>query len=357
MSPIPAAVAPSAESVPPWCDKTPPAPPHPPTTEQPKEEASPSTAGQPLPVPTAPCPAETLPHGSTLMAPTSGKGAPSDAKSPLGSTARPPKDAPPKDVPPKDVSPKDAPSKDIHPKDTPSKDVPPKDASPKDTPSKDVAPKDVLPKDVTPKDVPPKGDRATPAAASPSSAASPRPKQGGFPGEGGGGWLSAPLLTWGPSCPPIPGCSLFCSDRVSLQQMLRRPRHGTGRQKSDERSGPNTWVRSGAGRESGWEGAGGRAKELGWVMAIPLAAISASTALAGLSPPGTLHNVGVPQAHGTPHLGGFQEAAMCGAADVWGCAAPAPPMGPHRPRALSTLIPPLFPRAAPRAPGSLLSSP
>ncbi|XP_040507700.1 MAP7 domain-containing protein 1 isoform X3 [Gallus gallus] len=177
MSPIPAAVAPSAESVPPWCDKTPPAPPHPPTTEQPKEEASPSTAGQPLPVPTAPCPAETLPHGSTLMAPTSGKGAPSDAKSPLGSTARPPKDAPPKDVPPKDVSPKDAPSKDIHPKDTPSKDVPPKDASPKDTPSKDVAPKDVLPKDVTPKDVPPKGDRATPAAASPSSAASPRPKQ------------------------------------------------------------------------------------------------------------------------------------------------------------------------------------
>uniref|UniRef100_A0A8C9EX99 MAP7 domain containing 1 n=1 Tax=Pavo cristatus TaxID=9049 RepID=A0A8C9EX99_PAVCR len=206
VSPIPAAVAPSAESVPPWCDKTPPAPPHPPTTEQPKEEASPRTAGQLLPVPTAPCPAETLPHGSTAVAPTAGKGAPSDAKSPPGSTARPPKDAPPKDVspkdvPPKDVPPKDAPSKDIHPKDTPSKDVPPKDASPKDTPSKDVAPKDVLPKDVTPKDVtpkdvPPKGDRATPAAASPSSAASPRPKQGGCPGEGGGGRPSAPLLTW-----------------------------------------------------------------------------------------------------------------------------------------------------------------
>uniref|UniRef100_A0A669PS81 MAP7 domain containing 1 n=1 Tax=Phasianus colchicus TaxID=9054 RepID=A0A669PS81_PHACC len=167
MSPIPAAVAPSAESVPPWCDKTPPAHPHPHATEQPKEEASRSTAGQPLPVPTAPCPAETLPHGSTTVAPTAGKGAPSDAKSPPGSTTQPPKDVPPKDTP----------SKDIPPKDMPSKDVPLKDASPKDTPSKEVAPKDVLPKDVTPKDVPPKGDRATPAAASPSSAASPRPKQ------------------------------------------------------------------------------------------------------------------------------------------------------------------------------------
>ncbi|XP_072211755.1 MAP7 domain-containing protein 1 isoform X2 [Excalfactoria chinensis] len=167
VSPIPAAVAPSAESVPPWCDKTPPAPPHPRTTEQPKEEASPSTASHPLPVPTAPCSAETLPHGSTTMAPTAGKGAPSDAKSPPGSTAQPPKD-----VAPKDETPKETPSKDIHHKETPSKGVPPKDASPKDTPSKDVAPKDVTPKDVTPK-----GDRATPAAASPSSAASPRPKQ------------------------------------------------------------------------------------------------------------------------------------------------------------------------------------
>ncbi|XP_048824670.1 MAP7 domain-containing protein 1 isoform X5 [Lagopus muta] len=157
VSPIPAAVAPSAESVPPWGDKTPPAHPHPRTTEQPKEEASCSTAGQPPPVPTAPCPAEMLPHGSTTVAPTAGKGAPSDAKSPLGSTAQPPKDVPPKDTP----------SKDIPRKDMPSKDVPSKDASPKDTPSKDVAPKDV----------PPKGDRATPAAASPSSAASPRPKQ------------------------------------------------------------------------------------------------------------------------------------------------------------------------------------
>ncbi|XP_052554742.1 MAP7 domain-containing protein 1 isoform X6 [Tympanuchus pallidicinctus] len=157
VSPIPAAVAPSAESVPPWGDKTPPAHPHPRTTEQPKEEASCSTAGQPLPVPTAPCSEETLPHGSTTVAPTAGKGAPSDAKSPLGSTAQPPKDVPPKDTP----------SKDIPRKDMPSKDVPSKDASPKDTPSKDVAPKDV----------PPKGDRATPAAASPSSAASPRPKQ------------------------------------------------------------------------------------------------------------------------------------------------------------------------------------
>uniref|UniRef100_G1MWG9 Uncharacterized protein n=1 Tax=Meleagris gallopavo TaxID=9103 RepID=G1MWG9_MELGA len=161
VSPIPAAVAPSAESVPPWCDKTPPADPHPRTTEQPKEEASRSTADQPPPVPTAPCPAETLPHGSTTTTPTAGKEAPSDAKSPPGSTAQSPKDVPPKDTP----------SKDIPPKDMPSKDVPPKDASPKDTPSKDVAPKDVLPKDVTPKDVPPKGDRATPAAASPSSAA------------------------------------------------------------------------------------------------------------------------------------------------------------------------------------------
>lgn len=321
MSPIPAAVAPSAESVPPWGDKTPPAHPHPRTTEQPKEEASCSTAGQPPPVPTAPCPAEMLPHGSTTVAPTAGKGAPSDAKSPLGSTAQPPKDVPPKDTP----------SKDIPRKDMPSKDVPSKDASPKDTPSKDVAPKDV----------PPKGDRATPAAASPSSAASPRPKQGGCSGEGRRG--SASLLTWGPSCPLILGCSLFCSDCVSLQQMLRRPRHGTGRRRSGERSGPSTWVRSGAGRESGCEGAGGRAKELGWVMAIPLAAISASAALAGLSPLGTLYNVGVPQAHGIPHLGGFQQAAMCGAVDVWGCTAPALPMGPPRPRALSTLIPPLFP--------------
>uniref|UniRef100_A0A8C2YEU5 MAP7 domain containing 1 n=1 Tax=Coturnix japonica TaxID=93934 RepID=A0A8C2YEU5_COTJA len=133
VSPIPAAVAPSAESVPPWCDKTPPAPPHPRTTEQPKEEASPSAASHPLPVPTAPCSAETLPHGSTTVTPTAGKGAPSDAKSPPGSTAQPPKDVPPKDTP----------SKDVHPKETPSKDdVPPKDASPKDTPSKDVAPKD-----------------------------------------------------------------------------------------------------------------------------------------------------------------------------------------------------------------------
>ncbi|XP_021230930.1 MAP7 domain-containing protein 1 isoform X2 [Numida meleagris] len=197
VSPIPAAVAPSAESVPPWFDNTPPASPYPPTTEHPKEEASPRTAGQPLPVPSAPCLVETLPHGSTAMTPTAGKGAPSDAKSPPGSTGQPPRDALPKDVPPKDVPPKDAPSKDIPPKDVPSKDapskdvpskdapskdvppkdVPPKDASPKDAPSKDALSKDVPPKDVPPKDVHPKGDRATPAAASPSSAASPRPKQ------------------------------------------------------------------------------------------------------------------------------------------------------------------------------------
>lgn len=171
------------------------------------------------------------------MAPTSGNGAPSDAKSPLGSTARPPKDAPPNDVPPKDVSPKDAPSKDIHPKDMPSKDVPPKDASPKDTPSKDVAPRDVLPKDVTPKDVPPKGDRATPAAASPSSAASPRPKQGGFPGEGGGGGCLPHCSHGAPRVAPFRGavCSALtvspcsrCSEGPGTAQAGERATRGAG---------------------------------------------------------------------------------------------------------------------------------
>lgn len=85
--------------------------------EHPKEEASPHAAGQPHPVPAAPCPAETLPPGSTPQDPAASKGPPPDAKSPPGSAAGPPKD------------------------------------------------------------VPPKGDRSAPAAASPASAASPRPKQ------------------------------------------------------------------------------------------------------------------------------------------------------------------------------------
>ncbi|XP_075578302.1 MAP7 domain-containing protein 1 [Pelecanus crispus] len=117
VSPIPAAVAPSAESVPPWCDRSPPGPPRPPAMEYPKEEASPHAAGQPVPIPTAPCPAETLPHGGDPPAPTASEGALSDAKSPPGGTAG------------------------------------------------------------SLKDVTPRSDRTTPATASPAPAASPKPKQ------------------------------------------------------------------------------------------------------------------------------------------------------------------------------------
>ncbi|XP_074970648.1 MAP7 domain-containing protein 1 isoform X2 [Phalacrocorax aristotelis] len=117
VSSIPTAVAPSAESGPPWCDRSPPGPPRPPVTEHPKEEESPHSAGQLVPVPAAPCPAETLPCGSDPPALAAGEGAPSDAKSPPGGTAGPSKD------------------------------------------------------------VPPRSDRTTPATASPATAASPRPKQ------------------------------------------------------------------------------------------------------------------------------------------------------------------------------------
>ncbi|KAM9256028.1 MAP7 domain-containing protein 1 [Cariama cristata] len=98
ISPIPAAVAPSAESVPPWCDRSPPGPPRPPVMEHLKEEASPHTAGQPVPVhaAAAPCLAETLPRGSEPLAPAADEGAPSNAKSPPGSAAGPSKDVPPR---------------------------------------------------------------------------------------------------------------------------------------------------------------------------------------------------------------------------------------------------------------------
>ncbi|XP_065553955.1 MAP7 domain-containing protein 1 [Lathamus discolor] len=97
-SPSPA--APSAESAPP---RSPPGPP-PPVTEHPKAEASPPGPSQPVPIhaaaAAAPCPAETLPHGSKPPAPAAGEGPPPDAKTPVCGTAGPSKDAPtPRDRP------------------------------------------------------------------------------------------------------------------------------------------------------------------------------------------------------------------------------------------------------------------
>ncbi|XP_068027292.1 MAP7 domain-containing protein 1-like [Melanerpes formicivorus] len=94
VSPNAAAVAPSAENVPPW-DKSSPGLPQPPVTKQPKEEALPHASSQPGPVHTAaaaPCPAETLPCGSKAPTPAGSEGAPSDAKSPPGGTSGPSKD-------------------------------------------------------------------------------------------------------------------------------------------------------------------------------------------------------------------------------------------------------------------------
>ncbi|XP_033925301.1 MAP7 domain-containing protein 1 [Melopsittacus undulatus] len=70
-----------------------PGPPQP-LTEHPKAEASP-----PVPIHTAaaaPCPAETLPHGSKPPAPAAGAGPPPDAKPPVCGTAGSSKDAPPR---------------------------------------------------------------------------------------------------------------------------------------------------------------------------------------------------------------------------------------------------------------------
>lgn len=210
VSPIPAAVAPSAESVSPWCDRSAPGPPHPAVMEPSKEEASPHSTSERVSVhvAAAPCPAETLPCGIESLALATGEGAPSDAKSPLGGTAKPSKD------------------------------------------------------------VPARSDRPTLGAASPAPAASPRPKQGGCPGPAWGPLVM--LVPRGccsvPSCPSGTGAGSTgcCSDGVSLLQMPRKPRRGTSRQRSGARNGPSTWVWSwgsrvgrGAseplGRESGWQ--------------------------------------------------------------------------------------------------------
>ncbi|XP_015504952.1 MAP7 domain-containing protein 1 isoform X2 [Parus major] len=95
MSPSPATLVPSAQSVPPRCDRSP--RPKPPGMEHPKEEALPHTSGQPAPIlAAAPCSAETLPHGSQPPAPAANEGAPPDAKSSLGATAGPSKDVTPR---------------------------------------------------------------------------------------------------------------------------------------------------------------------------------------------------------------------------------------------------------------------
>ncbi|XP_023796866.1 MAP7 domain-containing protein 1, partial [Cyanistes caeruleus] len=95
VSPSPTTLVPSAQSVPPRCDRSP--CPKPPGMERPKEEALPHTAGQPAPIlAAAPCSAETLPRGSQLPAPAATEGAPPDAKSSLGATAGPSKDVTPR---------------------------------------------------------------------------------------------------------------------------------------------------------------------------------------------------------------------------------------------------------------------
>lgn len=97
VSPSPATVVPSAQSVPPQCDRSPPGPPKQPGMEHPKEEASPHTAGQPVPVhAAAPHSLEMLPHGSQPPAPAATEEAPPDAKSSLGATAGPSKDVAPR---------------------------------------------------------------------------------------------------------------------------------------------------------------------------------------------------------------------------------------------------------------------
>uniref|UniRef100_A0A8C3UA06 MAP7 domain containing 1 n=1 Tax=Catharus ustulatus TaxID=91951 RepID=A0A8C3UA06_CATUS len=97
VSPSPATAVPSAQSVPPQCDRSPPGPPKQPGMEHPKEEALPHTTGQPVPVhAAAPHSMEVLPHGSQPPAPAATEGAPPDAKSSLGATAGPSKDVTPR---------------------------------------------------------------------------------------------------------------------------------------------------------------------------------------------------------------------------------------------------------------------
>uniref|UniRef100_A0A8C5IPB0 MAP7 domain containing 1 n=1 Tax=Junco hyemalis TaxID=40217 RepID=A0A8C5IPB0_JUNHY len=97
VSPGPATAVPSAQSVPPRGDQSPPGPPKPLGMEHPKEEALSHPPGQPVLIhAAAPCSVETLPLGSQPPAPAATEGAPPDAKSSLGATAGPSKDVSPR---------------------------------------------------------------------------------------------------------------------------------------------------------------------------------------------------------------------------------------------------------------------
>ncbi|KAL2295997.1 hypothetical protein Nmel_017528 [Mimus melanotis] len=97
VSPSPATAVPSAQSVSPRCDRSPPGPPKQPGMEHPKEEALPHTTDQPVSIHAAAPPSvEMLPHGSQPPAPAATEGATPDAKSSLGATAGPSKDVTPR---------------------------------------------------------------------------------------------------------------------------------------------------------------------------------------------------------------------------------------------------------------------